>query len=202
MNQNNDLEKARAQMRNAQVTPPEELPEDQPRMPQGPATSHQSEMVEEDSMSNIPTGGEVTVMDFMQATRSIHYIDMPWPSKGKTVKIKKFCKGELDKISAPFFQKTLKLDLTQFGGQGGKSTPMNFDISMELFGEMEKNMVELGLSFYKDNKGNPIINRKYIDEFMSSEDYQELSGIIQKVNPSALMTNVKQQEQVQEVKNS
>lgn len=202
---NSELDKARMQLRNARVGAPEELPDDEPQMNSGAYSQPQIPVVSEGNevapQLDIPVGGEVTVLDFMQATKTIQYVDMPWPSKKKTVKIKKFCKGELDKISSPFFSKTLKLDLTQLGGKQGGATPMNFDVSMELFAEMEKNMVELGMSFYKDNKGNQIITRHYIDNFMSSEDFQELSGIIQKVNPNALMTSVKQQEQTQEVKN-
>lgn len=204
------LEKARAQMRTAQVSAPEEMPDIpeeqmQTTAPRPISSGHQvaSQPVERpETGSDALNGGEVTVMDFMQATRAVQFVDQLWPSKGKVIKVKKFSKGELDKISAPFFQKTLKLDLTQFGGNQGNNVPMNFDLSMALFSEMEKVMVELGLSFYKDSRGEPVINRNYIDNFMSSEDFQELSTIVQRVNPNALMTSVRQQERVNETKNS
>lgn len=206
-NRTEDFEKAKAQMRSAQRTSPEAVEEEQEGAPAAPArfVAPQAQgvpantMMENgtNNMSNI-SSGEVTVVDFLQAASQPKFIEKVWASKGKTLKIKKFTKGELDRISSPLFKRTMKLDLAKMGAAGGA---MNVDISMDLFMEMEKILVEIGMSYYTHNN-QPVITREYIDNVMTDDDFKELSALVKEVNPKALMAGVEGQQEVADAKKS
>lgn len=205
-NRSEDFEKAKAQMRSAARTSPEAVEEEETV---GTATGAPARFVAPqaqgmpannmvDNGANAMSSGEVTVVDFLQAASQPKFIDKVWASKGKTIKIKKFTKGELDRISSPLFKRTMKLDLAKMGAAGGS---MNVDISMDLFMEMEKILVEIGMSYYVHNN-QPVITREYIDNVMTDEDFKELSALVKEVNPKALMAGVEGQQEVADAKKS
>jgi len=186
-----DLEKAREEMRNATPQAPRPYQEDTTIMSndQVPTMPTMQPIAQPQQPQNVNAAEAMTVADFLSAANSPMFVDKLWESKGKKVQIKKFKKGDLDKISAPLLSKTMKLDLNS-AASGGKAQEMNLDISMSVFSDMEKIMVELGMSAYKDGRGQAVINRDYIDNVMPEDDFKELSALIREVNPKALMGNI------------
>jgi hypothetical protein len=181
-NRDEELAKARAQMNQTPLQPPRPFEEE----PVSNSIPNQPQMQSPQNMNNGGVADAMTVVDFLNAANAPQYVDKYWASKGKKVQIKKFKKGDLDKISAPLMSKTMKLDLNA-AAAGSKNQTMNLDLSMGVFNEMEKIMVELGMSAYKDGRGQPVINREYIDNVMPEDDFKELSDLIREVNPKALM---------------
>jgi hypothetical protein len=200
-NRNEEFEKARLQMQNAQRGAPQPV-EDEVAVPASPArfVAPGASPQPVSQVADASSAGEMTVVDFLQAASQSKFVDKVWASKGKRVKIKKFTKGELDRISSPLFKRTMKLDLSKMGG--GKDSAMNVDISMDLFMEMEKILVEVGMSYYTDNRGQQVITREYIDNVMTDEDFKELATIIKEVNPKALVAGIESQQEVAETKKS
>ena len=197
MNRNDELTRAREQMRQAEPKKPEPYQEEtdmsENSTPMAPMTPNMPTQENNTTM----TGGAMTIMDFMDLANSSKFVDKLWKSKGKTVQIRKFTKGDLDKISAPLLRKTMKLDLNT---AGKKDQQMNLDISMDIFGEMEKIMVEIGLSSYKDSRGACVINRTYIDDVMTDEDFKELVELVKEVNPKAMIATAEANEEIAEAK--
>lgn len=187
------MEKARQMMNHARtIGAPEEVREEPlpaPVMPQG-----QGAMMHPSGMA------EMTIDDFMSAANRDPFVVKEWKTKGKIIRVKKFCKGELDRISSPLLSRSVSLDVAG-GDKKGGGMPTKLEISLETFLEMEKIMVELGMSYYKDQNGKPIINRVYIDKVMSDNEFKELSAIIQEVNPNALQASAKREETITELKN-
>lgn len=104
------------------------------------------------------------------------------------MKIKKFTKGDNDRVSSPLMKKSVSVEISD-EDEATKAKP-RLDISMETFIEMEKIMVELGLSYYqKDNK--QLIDRAYIDKVLTGEEFKELAGLIREVNPEAISATAK-----------
>lgn len=128
---------------------------------------------------------EMTVNDFLSApTARQQYVDKLWKSKNRIIKIKKFTKGETDRISSPLMQKSVAIEISDDKDTKNKKTP-KLDVSMETFIEMEKIMVELGMSYYKQN-GKQVIDRAYIDKVLVEDEFKELSALVQEVNPNAM----------------
>lgn len=196
-NRSEEFDRARAQMHNANRTAPEPVEDNNalsgnpPRFV-APPSEVQSTTQQTNNQADV-SGGEMSVLDFMQAASQPKFTDKLWVSKGKKIKVKKFTKGELDRISAPLFKRTMKLDLAKMGNSK-EGNSMNVDISMDLFMEMEKLLVEIGMCHYVDNRGNSVINRDYIDNVMTDDDFKELSVLIKEVNPRALMAGMESQE--------
>jgi hypothetical protein len=131
---------------------------------------------------------EMTVDDFLAATKRDHYVSKTWESKKRIVKIKKFTKGDNDRVSSPLMKKTVAIEISD-DKDPSKSKP-KLDVSMETFTEMEKIMVEVGLSYYqKDNR--PLIDRAYIDKVLTADEFKELVTLVQEVNPEAMAASAK-----------
>jgi hypothetical protein len=131
---------------------------------------------------------EMSVDDFLAATKREHYVSKLWKSKNRILKVKKFTKGDNDRVSSPLMKKSVSVEISD-EDEATKAKP-RLDISMETFIEMEKIMVELGLSYYqKDNK--PLIDRAYIDKVLTGEEFKELADLIREVNPEAISATAK-----------
>ena len=196
MSRTEELARAREQMNTAAVNAPEPYEEEtnmsDNSIPRPPVTTQVPSQT-----SDSTSGGAMTIMDFMDLANSSKFVDKLWTSKGKTVQIKKFTKGDLDKISAPLLRKTMKLDLNT---AGKKNQQMNLDISMDIFGEMEKIMLEIGLSAYQNDRGQAVINRTYIDDVMTDEDFKEIIAIVKEVNPKAMIATADTGEEIEATK--
>lgn len=200
MNRTDELARAREEMKKAKITAPEPYIEetdmtDHSSIPVQPHTHEQQH--EPQQHASATSSGAMTVLDFMNLASASKYVDKLWESKGKTVQIKKFTKGDLDKISAPLLKKTMKLDLNT---AGQREQQMNLDISMDIFSEMEKIMLEIGLSAYKDNRNQPVITRGYIDDVMTDEDFKDLVALVKEVNPKAMAASVEASKETEEAK--
>lgn len=195
MSREEELAKAREAMRSVQPTPPEPYKENTEMSNNSiPAQQPMQQPMQQPAQSN----NNITVLDFLNAANAPKFVDKNWASKGKTVQIKKFTKGDLDKISSPLLRKTMRLDLNAAAGKGQQA--MNMDVSMDVFTEMEKIMVEIALSSYLDGKNKPVISREYIDNVMTDEDFKELVGIIREVNPKAMMATLDTPEETEATK--
>jgi len=194
MNRTEELARAREMMQQSTITAPEPYQEET-NMSENSIPNMQPTMNQPQAQPS--NGGAMTVMDFMSLASSNKFVDKLWESKGKTVQIKKFTKGDLDRISSPLLRKTMKLDLNT---AGQKEQQMNLDISMDIFSEMEKIMVEIGLSAYKDNRGQPVITRSYIDDVMTDEDFKELVGLVKEVNPKAMIASAQTSQELEATK--
>ena len=204
VNRNEELDRARAQMQNAGRSAPQPVEDDssapsaQPSAPPRFVSQPSQEMAPSNNSQDM-SAGEMSVLDFMQAAAQPKFADKFWASKGKKIKVKKFSKGELDRISSPLFKRTMKLDLSKMGNSKDAGS-MNVDISMDLFMEMEKLLVEIGMCYYVDNRNQPVITREYIDTSMTDDDFKELSALIKEVNPKALVAGMESQQEIADAK--
>jgi len=140
------------------------------------------------SFNAIGEAVEMTVDDFLAATKREAFVSKMWTSKNRVLKIKKFTKGDNDRVSSPLMKKSVSVEISD--EEGEKKSKPKLDISMETFIEMEKIMVELGLSYYQKD-GKALIDRAYIDKVLTGEEFKELVDIIKEVNPEAISATAK-----------
>lgn len=194
----NEILKAKAMMEKSTVSAPEKVIEEKAAI--SAEAQAEIEMVSRgQDMSSSSSGVDfpaMTVNDFLSTANREPFVDVPWKAKGKMLKIKKFTKGDLDVIAAPLMKKTISVKMEQ----GEKAQLPTLDVSMEIFGKMEKKTVEIGMSYYKKD-GVAVIDEAYIDKVMTDDVFKELSAIIQEVNPNALISSAKTVEDNENLKN-
>jgi len=182
---NKELEMAKAAMKNSQTTAPVEYKNEEPEI----SAEEKVELEMANRGTDMPESmdmAEITVTDFLETAKRDAYVLKEWKEKNKKIKIKKFTKGDLDRVSSPLMKKTIsvKMEVDQ------KNQTPTLDISMETFGLMEKIMVEVGLSYYQ-SENQPVITMAYIDKVMTDDVFKELSALVLEVNPNAMAASAK-----------